>query len=99
MKIEMTETDKYEYEYEYVPGFIAPDGRARVSAGVIAPGYVAQYIAGGWEVLRRRVGPFETVTADTVPLPNHCEECGAWGTGGGVHLRGCSHRPRDAAGS
>ncbi|RUQ06712.1 hypothetical protein D8M34_06745 [Microbacterium sp. HSID17254] len=54
-------------DWEYVPGFLSPDGRARVSAGTIAPGYVAQFIAEGGEVLRRRVGAFEVVTADTAP--------------------------------
>lgn len=55
-------------DWEYVPGFLAQDGRARVSSGTIAPGYVAQFIAEGGEVLRRRVGAFEVVTADTAPV-------------------------------
>lgn len=57
-----------ESSWEYVPGWIATDGRARVSQGVIAPGYVAQFIAEGGEVLRRRVSPFEKVTADMAPV-------------------------------
>lgn len=56
-----------ERDWEYVPGFLAKDGRARVSVGAIAPGYVAQFIAEGGEVLRRRVGAFEVVTAETAP--------------------------------
>lgn len=59
----MSDTDKY----EYVPGFINKEGRAWVGAGTIAPGYVAQFIEEGGEVLRRRVGDFEVVTPDTAP--------------------------------
>lgn len=57
-----------EPEWEYVPGWIAADGRARISQGVIAPSYVADFIAEGGEVVRRRVSKFETVTADMVPV-------------------------------
>lgn len=57
-----------EPEWEYVPGWIAADGRARISQGVIAPSYVAEFIAEGGEVVRRRVSKFETVTADMVPV-------------------------------
>lgn len=56
-----------EKRWEYVPGWIGKDGRARVGQGVIAPGYVAQFITEGGEVLRREVGGFETVTADMAP--------------------------------
>lgn len=56
-----------ERDWEYVPGFLTSDGRARVSPGTIAPGYVAQFIAEGGEVLRRQVGAFEAVTAETAP--------------------------------
>jgi hypothetical protein len=56
-----------EKSWEYVPGWIGDDGRARIRSGTIAPGFVAQYIAEGGEVVRREVGPFETVTADTAP--------------------------------
>ena len=56
-----------EPEWEYVRGWIAADGRARISQGVIAPSYVADFIAEGGEVVRRRVSKFETVTADMVP--------------------------------
>lgn len=57
-----------EPEWEYVRGWIAADGRARISQGVIAPSYVADFIAEGGEVVRRRVSKFETVTADMVPV-------------------------------
>lgn len=57
-----------EPEWEYVPGWIADNGRARISQGVIAPGYVAEFIAEGGEVVRRRVSRFEKVTADMVPV-------------------------------
>lgn len=56
-----------EQRWEYVPGWLGPDGEAFVLSGVIAPGYVAQFIAEGGEVLRRKVGPFETVTAENAP--------------------------------
>lgn len=59
-----------EAEWEYVPGEIWTDRsggkHVAVQSGVIAPGYVDTYIAEGGDVLRRKVGPWETVTADTV---------------------------------
>lgn len=54
-------------KYEYVPGFIHRNGHARVGQGRIAPGFVAQFIEEGGEVLRRRVGDFEAVTLDMAP--------------------------------
>lgn len=57
-----------EQGWEYVPGWIADDGRARISQGVVAPGYVGEFIAGGGDVVRRRVSRFETVTADMMPV-------------------------------
>ena len=56
-----------EMRWEYKPGFLNKQGRAFISGGVIAPGYVAQFIAEGGEVVRRKVGDFETVTADNAP--------------------------------
>lgn len=53
--------DAEEPEWEYVPGWIGDDGRARISAGTIEPDYVAQYLAEGGEVVRRRVSKFEPV--------------------------------------
>lgn len=57
-----------EPEWEYVPGWIAADGRARISQGVIAPSYVSEFIAEGGDVVRRRVSRFEAVTADMVSV-------------------------------
>lgn len=50
-------------EWEYKPGYIEADGRVFAQSGVIAPGYVEQFMAEGGEVIRRRVGKFETVEA------------------------------------
>lgn len=50
-------------EWEYKPGWIDADGRVFAQSGVIAPGYVKQFMAEGGEVIRRRVGKFETVEA------------------------------------
>jgi hypothetical protein len=52
--------------WEYRPGRIDDaDGRARItSPATIAPDYVAEYLAEGGEVVRRQVGPWETVTQD-----------------------------------
>ena len=54
--------------WEYRPGWIDDaDGRARItSPATIAPGYVADYIAEGGTVVRRRVGQWEAVTTPTV---------------------------------
>lgn len=55
--------------WEYQPGhaWTDRDGEQRwfVQSGVIAPGYVTEYISEGGGALRRKVGPWETVTADT----------------------------------
>ncbi len=57
-----------EVKWEYVPGEIWTDrfGSTHVAVqnGVIAPDYVSDYIAEGGEVLRRKVGPWETVTRE-----------------------------------
>lgn len=50
-------------EWEYKPGYIEADGRVFAQSGVIAPGYVQQFMAEGGDVIRRRVGKFETVEA------------------------------------
>lgn len=65
-------------EWEYVPGEIWTDRfggtHVTVQSGVIASGYVDTYIAEGGDVLRRKVGPWESVTADTVREARGCAE-------------------------
>lgn len=52
-----------ELPWEYSPGhrWVDRDGVEHwfVQSGVIAPGYVEQYLKEGGEVVRRRVGPYE----------------------------------------
>jgi hypothetical protein len=53
-------------DWEYSPGYILNDGYVFVQSGVIAPRYVQQFMAEGGEVIRRRVGKYETVH----PIPD-----------------------------
>lgn len=55
--------------WEYYPGHIGSTGRVfrGGAGGTIAPGFVAQFMAEGGEVIRRRVGIYGTVTPDTAP--------------------------------
>jgi hypothetical protein len=53
--------------WEYRPGYLMKDGRVFAQASIIAPGYVRKFLAEGGDVIRRRVGEFETVTTDNAP--------------------------------